>query len=73
MFPRVRLYIINEWLLLHIYVSFKGDVQIHLIYKSAGQEGLVDLLNGEMGNNKYTLPNALGNLALSTASFAISQ
>ena len=39
---------------------FQGDVQIHLIYKSAGQEGLVDLLNGEMGCIKDTLPNALG-------------
>lgn len=27
---------------------FQGDVHIHMIYKSGGQEGLHDLLNGKI-------------------------
>ncbi|KAK0147849.1 Disintegrin and metalloproteinase domain-containing protein 22 [Merluccius polli] len=36
--------------------STSGDVQIHLIYKSAGQEGLVDLLNGDLPEPPFPSP-----------------
>lgn len=31
-----------------LFFVFQGDVNIHMIYKSGGQEGLHDLLNGKI-------------------------
>lgn len=40
--------LINAIYWIHLFYVFQGDIRIHIIYKSAGQEGFNDLINGKM-------------------------